>query len=176
MGKRGPAPKTAQQARLEGDKEAQKRAEASHVPASSIPASPPEYLDGIALDMWRHLMACTPAGLYTAMDMPVLVLFCETWAQREMLKRGLTRSKTGLAKGSTGQQQVHAAIKGMRDLTVTLTNLAKQLLLTPDARARLIGVTPLRPPEEPEDENEQSAQSSKQPASGFQSLIGRNGL
>lgn len=175
MGKRGPAPKTAEQARLEGDKAAQRRAEASQVPATSLPPIAPDYLSGEARMMWDHLLAVSPPGLLTAMDMPLLVLFCETWEQREMLKRGLARSRTGLSKGSTGQKQVHASIKGMQSLTNTLKDLLKQMLLTPDARARLIGVRPPMAPEEEEAESASPSASAPAPAQGFQSLIGRSG-
>jgi len=176
MNTRGPAPKTAEQARLAGDKRRMKDLE--NVPRCTYEPLAPEYLDGAALDMWNHLMAVTPPGLYTAMDMPILVLFCETWQQRDMLRGSITKS--GMGKGSKKQAIIHPSIKAMRELTATLSTLAKQLLLTPADRARLGGLLAPPPPDAQEAapakaQNGSSAAKRQTPKKDFQSLIGPKG-
>lgn len=132
MGTRGPAPSAAR-AKLRGrPKAAQQEA---MEPRSSYAPEAPADMKPEALKMWHHLLRVTPPGLLTAMDAPVLIMFCETWQHREDMKKRIP--KTGMTKGSKGQLAIHPAARAVRELTITLAQLARQLALTPAERARM---------------------------------------
>lgn len=168
MARTGRPPQPATVSRLTGrtkrDKATAKRADAE--PRCTVRPVPPPTLDGVALQQWHRLMEVSPPGLYTAMDEPLLIAFCETWATREMLKRQMT--KTGLAKGSTGQTVLHPVVAAITAQTKLLVQMGQKLALSPADRASMgVHLTKMAPPVD------DSSDGASSPAGALSGLIGR---
>jgi len=110
----------------------------------------PRSLTGEARQEWRRVVAeLDEMGVVAAMDRALLIRYCRAWADWCELDDLLQRSSK-LIRGQKNNLVRNPVWLMRRDADETVTELARQLGLSPMARLRA-GIVHKRPPE-PEDE------------------------
>jgi P27 family predicted phage terminase small subunit len=141
VGRRGPIPLSDNVRRLRGTKG--RRSSARPTPVRAAP-SPPKWLSAEARAEWRRVVPeLERLGLLARLDRAVLTEFCSTWAHWVSVSRLLDTS-TATAPDPTHPDR---ASRGVRKhpmwssyctLSSLLSSLAKELGLSPNARARMV--------------------------------------
>ena len=127
MGERGPHPK--QQSTRGGRREVTGTVSVAH---PTMPAD----LPAEAKAEWRRIVPeVERMGLLTKLDRGLLIRYCTAWADWRELDAQLAKSSR-LIKGPRGTYVRNPLWLLRRDADATVTELARQLGLTPDARVR----------------------------------------
>ena len=137
MGTRGPQPRpTSEKLRL-GETRPSRINYTEPVPRQRPPRMPPNIRDDPgAATVWRHVMRDQPSGMILSIDTFVLEQFCHLVAASRRSWPAYGRS-VGIAKGRDGGAVVNPLHRVTRDQANEIRVLARELGLSPAARAGL---------------------------------------
>lgn len=140
MGERGPLPKPHARRRNKRPKLGERRID---VARPSLPAG----LAGEARAEWRRIVPqLEAAGLLAKLDRSVLIRYCTAWADWCELDEQL-KATSKVIRGSKGQLIRNPLWIMRKEAEETLSDLGRQLGLSPNARIR-VGVVHEQPVEE----------------------------
>lgn len=146
MGARGPLPQKDNVRYLKGNP-GKRRSKPKPRAVRAIP-SPPTWLSKEAKAEWRRI---TPElhrlGLLAKLDRAVLAGYCQSWSQFVAAERLIGPRLCVI--GQKGEVVKHPAWQVRRDALTQLTQLAKELGLSPNARGRMT----VEPPEDEEEDD-----------------------
>ncbi len=96
---------------------------------------PPPRLGALGRQRWADVWAVADKWLVPALDLGLLVRYCEGFDERAYWKRLLKKGR--MTTGSVGQPRVHPATVELAKLDDRLTRWEAELGFTPVSRARL---------------------------------------
>lgn len=133
MGKRGPKPKSSFMRELEGSR----RQGNPNEPKCEMPALKPAFVaaDDVASIEWDRAVAAMPAGVYTALDVPMLTTYALSWSLIQRAQQDINANGAVIvtAKGLTQSP----AVKVWKQAADALFKCADRLGLHPGARVAL---------------------------------------
>jgi P27 family predicted phage terminase small subunit len=137
MGRRGPAPAPTALKLLRGERKRDRLNPDEPEPADNDPRMPAD-LPAPARRVWRRVMAeMGAAGVIRAADADVLRVYCECVARYEEASVLLARSSPLIRGARTGELVKNPLHQIVRDLGDQVRVLARELGLSPSARAGL---------------------------------------
>jgi P27 family predicted phage terminase small subunit len=132
----GPLPKPTHLKILSGNPGKRPLPENEPQPTKGEP-SPPDWLEGEAIEEWRRVVPELAAlGLTALVDRAALVVYCQAWASyvsasRQLAEQGPTST------GRNGELVKHPAAQIARDSADLMNKYGQQFGFTPASRARL---------------------------------------
>lgn len=137
MGRRGPAPKPTKLRILQGNPGKRKVRKDEPAPPPVADGDAPDFLEGLALDEWNRVAPeLRKLGLLTVVDVPMLAIYCSTfasWRAAELKVRELTKDpKEGYAAAL-----MQGWVKRAKEERAALRQLAAEFGFTPASRSRV---------------------------------------
>lgn len=133
MGRRGPAPKPTALKLRDGETRPSRINAEEPIPAQE-PPKPPDDMTKEAKRVWRHVLKVMPTGVIVSADRDILRLYCDVVSE---YSKHLAILDLPIRQNSRGDWVVHPLHRVVRDEREQIRLLARELGLTPAARANL---------------------------------------
>lgn len=133
MGRRGPAPTPTALKLQRGETRPSRVNYEEPIPVQE-PPKPPDDMTKEAKRVWRHILKVMPPGVIVSADRDILRLYCDVVAD---YMQHLPLSTVPVRQNSRGDWVVNPMHRVVRDEREQIRLLARELGLTPAARANL---------------------------------------